>query len=84
YALYLLQYPAGEAAMTLERVLSPWVDLNTPLGWLGSVLLLAVPTSVLVHRYVETPLRSRVRKALQPWVDAEGAAGGARTGVSGA
>ncbi|NTX09347.1 acyltransferase [Myxococcus sp. CA056] len=84
YALYLLQYPAGEAAMKLERVLSPWVALNTPLGWLGSVLLLAVPTSVLVHRYVETPLRSRVRKALQPWVDAEGAAGAARTGVSGA
>ncbi|WP_408888040.1 acyltransferase [Myxococcus faecalis] len=84
YALYLLQYPAGEAAMKLERVLSPWVDLNTPWGWLGSVLLLALPASVLVHRYVETPMRSRVRKALQPWVDAEGASTRARPVAPGA
>ncbi|MCP3104740.1 acyltransferase [Myxococcus sp. K15C18031901] len=73
YALYLLQYPASEAAVKLERLLAPWVDLHTPVGWLGSVMALAVPTSLLVHHYVETPLRIRVRKALQPWVDAEGA-----------
>jgi peptidoglycan/LPS O-acetylase OafA/YrhL len=38
---------------------------------LALVLGVGVPASVLVHRYVETPFRSRVRNWLQPWVDAE-------------
>ena len=84
YALYLLQYPAGEAAARLERLLRPWVDLHTPWGWLGSVLALAVPTSLLVHHFVETPLRGRVRQALQPWVDAERGAVGSRPVAPGA
>nr|WP_211194764.1 acyltransferase [Pyxidicoccus fallax] len=71
YALYLLQYPASEAAKALAGVLAPWVDMQSPVALLGVLLAVAVPASVAVHRYVETPLRSRVRKALQPWVDAE-------------
>lgn len=49
--------------------MSPWVELRTPEGLLATVLLLGVPTSLWVHRAVETPLRSRVRAALTPWVD---------------
>lgn len=63
YALYLLQFPLSEAFVALEERGVP----RSP------VLLLAVSVlaSVVVHRYVETPARSRVRKALQPWVDGE-------------
>lgn len=71
YALYLLQYPVSEAAKALAGLLAPWVDLSAPVPLLGLLLVLALPASVVVHRFVETPLRSRVRKALQPWVDAE-------------
>ncbi|MCP3144196.1 acyltransferase family protein [Pyxidicoccus xibeiensis] len=71
YALYLLQEPVSKAAETLAAVLAPWVDLATPVGRLATVLVLALPASVLVHRYVETPFRSRLRKALQPWVEEE-------------
>lgn len=71
YALYLLQYPVSEGFEALARVLTPWVDLHSPLALLVGVLALAVPASLWVHRYVETPFRSRVRKALQPWVDGE-------------
>jgi peptidoglycan/LPS O-acetylase OafA/YrhL len=74
YALYLLQFPVGSAAEALVSVLSPWVDLHSPEALVVLVLALAVPASVVVHRYVETPLRSRVRRALQPWVDEEQAA----------
>ncbi|MFP2934294.1 acyltransferase family protein, partial [Pyxidicoccus sp. 3LG] len=74
YALYLLQYPASKAAEWLAAGLAPWVDLNTPVGTLVLVLGLAVSASVLVHRYVETPLRSRVRESLRPWVEEEQAA----------
>ncbi|QSQ10919.1 acyltransferase family protein [Myxococcus landrumensis] len=70
YALYLLQFPVGEAVAKV----APWVSLGTPLGKLGLVLLWAIPASLVTHHYVETPLRARVRKLLQPWVDGEGAA----------
>ncbi|AKQ69007.1 Lysophospholipid acyltransferase [Myxococcus hansupus] len=69
FALYLLQYPVSEAAKGLGDVLSPWVELRTPEGLLGLVLLLGVPASLWVHRAVETPLRARVRAALTPWVE---------------
>ena len=42
---------------------------STPEGLLGLVLLLGVPASLWVHRSVETPLRARVRAALNPWVE---------------
>lgn len=71
YALYLLQFPVAKAAESLADLLKPWVDLHAPWAMLALVLALAVPASVVVHRYVETPLRSRVRKKLQPWVDGE-------------
>lgn len=73
YALYLLQFPVGEAVAKLEPWLSSW-------GKLGLVLLLVIPASLLAHHFVETPLRSRVRRKLQPWVDAE--AGAPRTSVA--
>jgi peptidoglycan/LPS O-acetylase OafA/YrhL len=63
YALYLLQYPLSEGFKALRQ----WVDLQSPV----LMLALSVLASVAVHRYVETPFRSRVRKALQPWVDGE-------------
>ncbi|MCY1016802.1 acyltransferase family protein [Pyxidicoccus sp. MSG2] len=63
YALYLLQFPLWEGFVALGQ----WVDLQSPL----LVLALSVLASVVVHRYVETPSRSRVRRALQPWVDGE-------------
>lgn len=71
YALYLLQFPVSEVVHALARGLAPWVDLHAPVTVLALVLGLGVPASVLVHRYVETPFRSRVRKSLQPWVDGE-------------
>lgn len=61
YALYLLQYPLWEGFVALGK----WVDLQSPV----LVLALSVLASLAVHRYVETPFRSRVRGALQPWVD---------------
>ncbi|ATB45497.1 acyltransferase family protein [Corallococcus macrosporus] len=69
YALYLLQYPVSEAAKGVGAALSPWVELRTPEGLLATVLVLGVPASLWVHRYVETPLRARVRAALAPWVE---------------
>ena len=71
YALYLLQVPVWKAILALPRGVAPWVDLHSPVTVLALVLGVGVPASVLVHRYVETPFRSRVRNWLQPWVDAE-------------
>lgn len=65
YALYLLQFPVSEAV----KVLAPRVGLGSPAGILALVVGLGVPASLLVHRWVETPLRSRVRGVLRPWVD---------------
>nr|WP_225936933.1 acyltransferase [Myxococcus sp. RHSTA-1-4] len=70
YALYLLQYPVSEAA----KVLGPWLEVSAPVPTFCLLMGLAISASVVVHRYVETPLRSRVRKALQPWVDEESSA----------
>ncbi|WP_164008087.1 acyltransferase family protein [Pyxidicoccus trucidator] len=71
YALYLLQFPASGLAHALARVLPPSLDVYSPVTLLAFVLVVGVLASVGVHRYVETPFRSRVRKALQPWVDEE-------------
>ncbi|MBU8896319.1 acyltransferase [Corallococcus sp. M34] len=70
YALYLLQYPVSEVVHSLESRL----DLSSPWRWLGLLMVLLVPASLAVHHWVETPWRSRVRRALQPWVEADGAA----------
>ncbi|MFP2963025.1 hypothetical protein ACLEPN_36000 [Myxococcus sp. 1LA] len=59
----------SEAAKSLGTALAPWVELRTPEGLLASVLVLGVPASLWVHRFVETPLRTRVRAALAPWVE---------------
>ncbi len=61
YALYLLQFPVSEAVKAL--------GVSSPVGMLVAVVGVGVPASVLVHRAVETPLRSRVRGLLRPWVD---------------
>ncbi|MFP2906288.1 acyltransferase family protein [Pyxidicoccus sp. 3LFB2] len=84
YALYLLQFPVSEVVHALAKVLPPAVDLHSPLAVLAFVLGVGVPASVVVHRYVETPYRSRVRKALQPWVDAESRVPAAQPVVPGA
>lgn len=68
YALYLLQYPVSE----LMHWLATRVDLASPWRFLGALLALLVPASLAVHRWVETPWRTRVKRGLQPWV--EGAA----------
>ncbi|GHG67606.1 acyltransferase [Comamonas sp. JC664] len=65
YALYLLQYPASEAA----RALALWAGWSPAVAQLPLLLGLAVPASLWVHLYVETPLRARVRDALEPWVE---------------
>jgi peptidoglycan/LPS O-acetylase OafA/YrhL len=65
YALYLLQYPVSELVHWMER----FVDLSSPTRFLAVLLALLVPASVAVHRWVETPWRTRVRRGLQPWVD---------------
>ncbi|MBN8229205.1 acyltransferase [Corallococcus macrosporus] len=65
YALYLLQYPVSEGVHWMER----FVDLSSPTRFLAALLVLLVPASVAVHRWVETPWRSRVKRGLQPWVD---------------
>jgi peptidoglycan/LPS O-acetylase OafA/YrhL len=66
YALYLLQFPVSEVAHAL--------GLQAPVAVLAFVVGVGVLASVAVHRFVETPFRSKVRRALQPWVDAESAA----------
>ena len=68
YALYLLQYPVSVAVFALADGLSPWVELRTHGRLLALVLLLGVSASLWVHRFVETPLRARVREALKRWV----------------
>jgi peptidoglycan/LPS O-acetylase OafA/YrhL len=68
YALYLLQFPVSEAVKSLAGLLSPWVQLG-PVGTLVGVVGGGVVASVLVHRAVETPMRSRVRDLLRPWVE---------------
>ncbi|GMU00284.1 acyltransferase [Corallococcus caeni] len=65
YALYLLQYPVSELVHWMEK----HVDLSSPTRFLAVLLVLLVPASVAVHRWVETPWRSRVKRGLQPWVD---------------
>ncbi|WP_375756554.1 acyltransferase family protein [Corallococcus exercitus] len=65
YALYLLQYPVSEGVHWLER----YVDLSSPTRFLAVLLVVLVPASVAVHRWVETPWRTRVKRALQPWVE---------------
>ncbi|NOK20483.1 acyltransferase family protein [Corallococcus carmarthensis] len=65
YALYLLQYPVSEGVHWMER----FVDLTSPTRFLAVLLVVLVPASVAVHRWVETPWRSRVKRGLQPWVD---------------
>ncbi|WIG95093.1 acyltransferase [Myxococcus sp. SDU36] len=65
YALYLLQSPVLAAVRGLKSWGAPWTEVPTVVG----VLLLGVPASLCVHRFVESPLRSRVRAALAPWVD---------------
>ncbi|CAM3292058.1 acyltransferase [Corallococcus sp. ZKHCc1 1396] len=65
YALYLLQYPISE----FVHWLGTRVDLSSPWRFLAVLLALLVPASVVVHRWVETPWRSRVKRGLQPWVD---------------
>ncbi|WP_223642310.1 acyltransferase [Corallococcus sp. EGB] len=65
YALYLLQYPVSELVHWMER----FVDLSSPTRFLAVLLVLLVPASVAVHRWVETPWRTRVRRGLQPWVE---------------
>ena len=65
YALYLLQYPVSEGVHWMER----FVDLSSPTRFLAVLLAFLVPASVAVHRWVETPWRTRVRRGLQPWVD---------------
>ena len=65
YALYLLQFPISE----FLHWLATRVDLASPLRFLGVLLALLVPASLAVHRWVETPWRTRVKRGLQPWVD---------------
>ncbi|MFP2901596.1 acyltransferase family protein [Corallococcus sp. 4LFB] len=65
YALYLLQFPVSEGVHWLGR----FVDLSSPTRFLAVLLVLLVPASVAVHRWVETPWRSRVKRGLQPWVE---------------
>ncbi|RKH68004.1 acyltransferase family protein [Corallococcus llansteffanensis] len=65
YALYLLQYPVSELVIWGAKR----ADLTSPWGLLGVLLVLVVPASLAVHRWVETPWRSRVKRGLQPWVD---------------
>ncbi|NRD47186.1 acyltransferase family protein [Corallococcus exiguus] len=65
YALYLLQYPVSELVHWMERFVGP----SSPTRFLAVLVVLLVPASVAVHRWVETPWRTRVRRGLQPWVD---------------
>ncbi|MCY1044348.1 acyltransferase [Corallococcus sp. bb12-1] len=65
YALYLLQYPISEFVHWLETR----VDLTSPWRFLAVLMVLLVPASLAMHRWVETPWRSRVKRGLQPWVD---------------
>lgn len=79
YALYLLQYPVSELVYALER----FVDVSSPTRFLAVLLVLLVPASVAVHRWVETPWRARVRRGLQPWVDGASARPAPAPGVPG-
>lgn len=70
YALYLLQYPVSELVHWLAR----YVDLTSPSRFLAVLLVVLVPASMAVHRWVETPWRTKVKRGLQPWVEGGGSA----------
>ncbi len=81
----ILQHPVWLAVGSVAEALAPWVDLRAQRPLFVVYLPVVIGASVLCHRHVETPLRTWVRRVLQPWVERSGRAarGGAGGNASG-
>jgi peptidoglycan/LPS O-acetylase OafA/YrhL len=66
YSLYIFQYPVWLGVGALAVAAGPWVELSSPRVLFAVFLPVMIGVSLLCHRYVEAPLRARVRSALQP------------------
>ncbi|WP_224243276.1 acyltransferase family protein [Hyalangium gracile] len=74
YALYILEHPVWLAVGSVAESLAPWVDLRGYRPLFALYLPVVLGVSVLCHWLVETPMRTWVRRALQPWVERRGRA----------
>jgi peptidoglycan/LPS O-acetylase OafA/YrhL len=69
YALYILEHPVWVAVDAVAKSLAMESDPRQQRLLFAVFLAAVLGASVLCHRYVEGPLRTWMRRVLQPWVE---------------